>query len=634
MNKILYHCAFISLACISIVFGVTQKSSATNLRPGRIFLNGYETGLNIVGKPQVTSFIIRNDSIYDAPTFPVYIAIVDPHNAVVFRDTLTGLNLKARDSVQMVSSRTWMPLLPGQYTVQVDVEYSQDVIPSDNIKSQPFFFFRELSSTNGQFRINRYDRPFVSSKDTIAKLEFDIGGPIVKNKFYIFGGYETHEVVIKNLWVPPHPVVPTTILRQLDYTILPLTGDSIPMLVVVSDTPMFAIPQKPDTTPQVVIIPIVHIAIPIYNDDALLDSIQPPALPPFVPVTPPPHSPVLSDTVFRHNMSNVDLDSTHFNPGTVPGYAGDKNACGPAAAANSMDWLEKEHDQIKTDSSLRAKLVELSAMMRRGAEEGVSTRQLVYGKLAFIDKHKLPIHVKFQSFYVKADSTKLTSPDPRYGHSATNVSDPSLPRAEFWHLLREMKNGEDVELMGGWYDSTGKRTSGHWFAVNSIGLVDGDPHILISHDVDQSKGGGTVEEEMSFDTTTNPIGPVGREWCNPAKKKVFIIESVVSESFDTTIKFGTTTGRVDGHSSASFASLVKNPIAADEPIKLNVTAEEGSIVSVVVMGIDGERTDIEWHGRITNSVPIVLDDHRLASGVYIIEVRYQGDTQYLKLVRE
>jgi hypothetical protein len=356
-----------------------------------------------------------------------------------------------------------------------------------------------------------------------------------------------------------------------------------------------------------------------------------------VPVQPAPRatSPVvLTDTIYRNNMPNVDLDSATYNPRTVPGYAGDKNACGPAAAANSMHWLEREHAEIHTDSTLGQKLIELSALMQRATEQGVTTEQLVRGKLAFIDKHKLPIHVKFQSFYVKADSAKLSSPDPRYNHSATNQSDLShaFPRTTYRQLYNEMKNGEDVELMGGWYDATGKRKGGHWFAVNAIGLVTGTPHILISHDRDQTKAGGLYNrEEMTLDTSSDPGGAIVREWCDSAKKTMFIIESIVSESYDPTVQFPT--GGVGETDPSCFSvRLARAEVSPGEAPIVFVTLGEASALSIAVHDPLGKT---HWETEMlagAGTQQVSLEAAHLIPGVYFVTAVSREVSRTVKLV--
>lgn len=267
--------------------------------------------------------------------------------------------------------------------------------------------------------------------------------------------------------------------------------------------------------------------------DGALDN-NPVALP--IPVfTLPVFDPTQITTfVYRGcEVPNVDLDSLTNNPVTCPGYAGDKNACGPAGAANSMHWLEKKHpNQIPPSGTLREKLKELSGMMNRANNDGVYTDDFIEAKLAFIDKYKLPIHVKFQSF--KFGTANIPSPDTLYGHFAENENASANAKPQWDWLVQEMENGEDVELEFGYYDQNGQRQGGHWVTVTGVTEVGGVKRVYFKDDTDQSKAGG-----MRHQCT---------EWVNHSSGYSYLkdisgggytcwVESVVSESYDPSITF-------------------------------------------------------------------------------------------------
>ncbi|MGE3799427.1 MAG: FlgD immunoglobulin-like domain containing protein [Candidatus Kapaibacterium sp.] len=241
------------------------------------------------------------------------------------------------------------------------------------------------------------------------------------------------------------------------------------------------------------------------------------------------------DTVYRGcNVPNIDLDSSRFNPTSRPGYAGDKNACGPAAASNSLVWLQRTHPKIDSSLGHRDMTEELSKLMGRQNELGVNTLQLVRGKLALIDKYKLPIRVKFQSKWFRKD-TNVASPDTTYRHEGRNDngSDNAWPTWDyFWG---EMNHGEDVEILFGWYDSTGTRRGGHWVVASGAINLNGQVRRLwVKDDKRQRDSGGTRQQLLTWDTTAQGI-PVLRGWANTTRE--LRIESVVSESYDSTITF-------------------------------------------------------------------------------------------------
>ena len=240
------------------------------------------------------------------------------------------------------------------------------------------------------------------------------------------------------------------------------------------------------------------------------------------------------DTVYRGcTVPNIDLDSSRFNPTSRPGYAGDKNACGPAAASNSLVWLQRTHPRIDSSLGHRDMTEELSRLMNRQTEKGVTTTQLVRGKLALIDKYKLPIRVKFQSKWQGRDS--IPSPDNTYGHSGRNDNASANAWPTWEYFWGEMQHGEDVEILFGWYDSTGTRRGGHWVvASGAINLSDSVRRLWVKDDKRQRDSGGTRQQILTWDTTAQGI-PVLRGWANTTRE--LRIESVVSESYDSTVTF-------------------------------------------------------------------------------------------------
>jgi hypothetical protein len=621
------------LAALLCSIASVPEAHATNLRPGHLA----QPVEAFIFESLHTAFYIRNDSSFAADGYPIYVAVQDPKGAIIFRDTVIGTLVVARDSIRIDLTKSWQAQLSGRYTIHVDVEYAEDVKPQDNVRDYSLAVF------DSDGHVEQYQQsPFITQVFENPGLFFYTvpasSTPTFINvyPYQVPSGGPVNVPLVHDLWAPAR-TEPTTYSQQIDLTKLKIPHDSIADIIrlILFET---SVPVG-DTPPPIDQAKFEQLAVKhtFFNmfDDGIAGGGGTEIIP-VPPARPVNTAPVFKDTVFRANMPNVDLDSTHNNPGTVPGYAGDKNACGPAAAANSMHWLELEHPEIHSDSSLRAKLVELSALMQRATEQGVSTQQLVRGKLSFIDKHKLPIHVKFQSFYVKADSTVISSPDPKYNHSATNQSDltHAYPRTTYRQLYNEMKNGEDVEVMGGWYDPTGKRHGGHWFAVNSIGLVNGTPHILISHDRDQSKTGGLQNnEEMTLDTNSDPEGAVVREWCDSTKKTTFIIESIVSESYDPAITFAT--GAVYSPGSPRLSAVLRSSrIAANEQPVILFDAPNTMRVTMEVYDVLGRKV-YESESLIgAGTSDKTLDLRNIAAGTYLITVRSGELKQDMRLIIE
>ncbi|MCX7736440.1 MAG: hypothetical protein N2319_06970 [Candidatus Kapabacteria bacterium] len=253
-------------------------------------------------------------------------------------------------------------------------------------------------------------------------------------------------------------------------------------------------------------------------------------------------------------VPNIDLDSSANPPGSVAGYAGDKNACAPAAAANSMQWLETVHPEIKSNLSLREKLIELSKMMNRANNDGVSTVDFIKGKLDFIDKYKLPIKVKFQA--QDTDTNNIKSPNNKYKNEASNrnanKSEPTKWAATWEFLFQEIKDGEDVELLLDSYtvDEEGQivHTGGHVVTVSGVSQIGGVKRVWVKDDTKQGTSGGTEQTPLTWLLVSERTGiPYLKEWSEGPD--VTIVTGIVSESFDPTIQHtfdpkATTIGRI------------------------------------------------------------------------------------------
>jgi predicted RNA methylase len=269
-------------------------------------------------------------------------------------------------------------------------------------------------------------------------------------------------------------------------------------------------------------------------------------------------------------VPNIDLDRSN-NPATAE-YAGDKNACGPASAANSMQWLELKHPQINSNTTLREKVSQLSKGMNRANEAGVTTTQLVNGKLDFIDKHKLPIRVKFQSWFLQ--DSAIASPNPAYGHKAENkVTDLSNPKPPTWEfLMSEMQDGEDVEILFGWYDINGNRHGGHWITVTGIIQVGEFKGITFKDDENQSDSTGTRQKFVQWgqqDEWGRLIGFQGpNSYC--------WVESIVSESYDSTVTFPQIT--IEPQVSIPFTGEIPGPEITGFPTVTETCEPEPEIV--------------------------------------------------------
>jgi hypothetical protein len=301
-------------------------------------------------------------------------------------------------------------------------------------------------------------------------------------------------------------------------------------------------------------------------------------LPPFIPPELFPHE-------FRGcEVPNVDLDASEYpfdpeNPAST-----DEAACGPAAAANSLEWLDQVHDSIDIPGDLRSTLDSLKELMDLNGEVdpldpnsggyGVYDHNFIAAKLAFIDRHKLPIHVKFQTIFERDD---IASPNPIFEHSATNETSSTNEYPEFGWLSNEIEHGEDVEVIYGYYkhpedsiqigedlpdghvvedtivlfggdglpidtvmliaDTTKRvRVGGHFINLTGYAQIANDRWLCFKDDIDQQNPGGTVSEWTRWILDEEGYGFLESE--SPGRDRAYV-ETVVSESYDPTITFCT-----------------------------------------------------------------------------------------------
>ncbi len=243
----------------------------------------------------------------------------------------------------------------------------------------------------------------------------------------------------------------------------------------------------------------------------------------------------ISDTTYRGcNVPNLDLNSKVYNPSTITNYAGDENACAPVSAANSMQWLEDNFSNIRTGLSHRNKLIWLSKLMNRENNKGVFIRDFIQGKLAFINKYKLPIRVKFQVFN---EDGNIDSPD-RIENDAINRGDGKYPTWNF--LKKEMKDEEDVEMFIEYHRKIGNNDEvrgRHAITASGVAETAGNKILWYKDDSDQDKEGGNTEKQVKWDTLSNGTPIIDSVQKRGDTTWYTSVYGIVSESYDSTVVF-------------------------------------------------------------------------------------------------
>ncbi len=303
------------------------------------------------------------------------------------------------------------------------------------------------------------------------------------------------------------------------------------------------------------------------------------------PGTVPPEQPVgdpVTTRVGPRKIRGVDLDNST-NPGVDGGYAGDLNACVPTAHAQSMSWLEDEFDEISFPAGMRTtreKLVELSKKMNRAKEEGVNTKNTVKGKLDFIESQNLPIDVKFQSMFERANISSTS------GKSiAKNFNRASNPWPDWEFLKQMMASGEDVEIDYLWLRESDNTWHGHAVTVSGIEeFQSGKRNISITHDRDQINADNadrkwltteTLSISISQDTDGDDVITMQR---NGSTKKLWI-KNVYAESPRPS----------EGEATATFLNEFFNMTGSSFNNKQNITKADNEFIEI---GLDESVTNL------------------------------------------
>jgi hypothetical protein len=180
--------------------------------------------------------------------------------------------------------------------------------------------------------------------------------------------------------------------------------------------------------------------------------------------------PVTANVPRGCKVPNEDLDDSK-HPAVKNGYAGDVNACGPAAVANSLSWLEATIAGVGKDGLTdRQRLEELSALMgRKNKGDGVRNGDIVQAKISFVAKYKLKVKVEFLA--------------------ASGDFNEDLK----W-LDDQYKANQDIELDYSYTDQNGNVKS-HAVVLTDLNLTGKVSQISVKDDKKQKTPGGNDEEK-------------------------------------------------------------------------------------------------------------------------------------------
>ena len=207
--------------------------------------------------------------------------------------------------------------------------------------------------------------------------------------------------------------------------------------------------------------------------------------------------------------SSVDTSVIEFNLGGLtsstwqPGHSSieqDTNQCGPAAVANSLQWLEDTYGINVPDNHVpgirdESLVGQLDQSMGRQPHQTVNDLPFMQGKLSYIDDNDLA-----DDLIIKYKDNGTFLPDMVTEGDATAKEDKSDLSITEW-IHREIDQGENVELAVGW-DGGG----GHWVDLIGSGKVLGVPWVAWVHDAFQGFDDNSTPGNPNDDTTAENGG--------------------------------------------------------------------------------------------------------------------------------
>jgi len=508
----------------ALLLFIAVQSQATDLTPTAL-VSPRQTPVKKVSVP--VQFVVANQNIQVADDYTIDVTIRNASNQLLLSEVVTGKRILPLTNVMHTAINTWTPSDTGRYTIRVAIAFAQDIDTTNNVK---IFTVRVVpaSYTLSMFDEQTNDADTVNAQD--CRVEYISNASSVwqfLNLGYVTGS--TIQWVLQNMPLPPRDFfyVYHTLIN------LPIVGVHPPQIVIVPYLTTQPLDSFPIDLSDTVRIDYGKVRVNI-GDKGLQDTSKITVIDFVPPPTVPTTAPITEAAIRSCDVPNIDLDSATYNATTVPGYAGDMNACAPTACANSMQWLEK-HFPINTGLSHRQKLVELSKLMGRENNTGVWSEDFIRAKLDYINKYNLPIKVKFQLRGLTNDIA--TSPESDYESSASNQIEGAYPKWEW--LKKEMHDSEDVEMFVEYHDRSGDTSivSGrHVITASGVAEAAGQHRFWYKDDADQAKAGGTREVANEWRLRGGTIPIIDHVDWSPTTSRTTVVYGVISESYDSTVR--------------------------------------------------------------------------------------------------
>lgn len=264
------------------------------------------------------------------------------------------------------------------------------------------------------------------------------------------------------------------------------------------------------------------------------------------------------------SMPNLPLDSSKSPTDWV--------GCGPASAANSLKWLDKNNDDIDLPPNLKEAYDQLRNLMKYSKEGGVDDIPFIKGKLDIIEAYDLPIKVKYQGVTVNGDVSSTSGNSKAKSHDSSPTAYPTKE----W-LVNELKDGEDVEL-GISYPGG----QGHWITASGTATINGIPIVFYKHDAEQKDSTGVVTGGSVI-----AIDSLGR--MSLPNEGNAVIEIVVSESFDENHVSVPSSHKFD-----KYCQWMKRTIPAKSKIDITYPKDNTRCMNATVWRYDRTQSPAKW----------------------------------------
>ena len=212
-------------------------------------------------------------------------------------------------------------------------------------------------------------------------------------------------------------------------------------------------------------------------------------------------------------LPGINITNAFYYGCNVPNYdlngESDENGCGPAAAANSMTWMENKYG-FNIPGNLSSVYGDFNNLMRRMPGSGVSLRDFIRAKLDFIEMYGLPIIVEYQADNC-ANGDQIPSST---GESQATCRNNGKYPDKNW-LYGQGQAGADIEA---WVtvEQTPASFGLHIITITGGCIVNGNANVLFyKHDRDQTQSNKERAGNSERPGTTQEMhyireGPTGR----------------------------------------------------------------------------------------------------------------------------